>query len=196
MAFFLVLLAVSVSQIFACSDMNCQVVPFPVRVIKEVPITHGKAGASSSWPAGAWSNPESAFLQNIKEAWASGKYPNEVRVPAPHLIWYDFPEGKAFVPAEVSFRPRQDVAQGWQHAPTKWQFVGTNDVTCDQNSAWAILCEDLSGAGYKTNNDIKFCSVPLHFNRKYRCLGIRILQNTNVWETGLQSLRFWEKVES
>ena len=109
---------------------------------------------------------------------------------------YDFPEGKAFVPAEVSFRPRQDIPTGWQHSPTKWQFVGTNDATCNQNSAWAILCEDLSGAGYKTNNDIKFCSVPLHLNRKYRCLGIRILQNTNVWETGLQSLRFWEKVES
>ena len=56
---------------------------------------------------------------------------------------YDFPAEKAFIPAEVSFRPRQ--AGNTLYAPTKWQFVGTNDKTCDEKAAWAILCEDLSG---------------------------------------------------
>ena len=56
---------------------------------------------------------------------------------------YDFPAEKAFIPAEVSFRPRQ--SGNTLHAPTKWQFVGTNDETCDEKAAWAILCEDLSG---------------------------------------------------
>ena len=107
---------------------------------------------------------------------------------------YDFPLEKAFVPAEVSFRPRQ--IGNTAHAPTKWQFVATNDAACDQNAAWAILCEDLSGAGYKSQGDIKFCSVPIQFNTKFRCFGIRILQNTNGIEAGLQSLRFWEKVGS
>ena len=54
----------------------------------------------------------------------------------------------------------------------------------------------LTGAGYKSEGDIKFCSVSERINRKYRCLGVRILQNGNGRETGLQSLRFWEKVFS
>ena len=35
----------------------------------------------------AWGNPESAFKQDIKEAWASGIFSNDVRTPFPHLIW-------------------------------------------------------------------------------------------------------------
>jgi len=176
-----------------CSEASCDADPFPVRVIKEVPTTHGKAGASTSWRAQPWGNPESAFKQDIKEAWASGIFPNDVRTPFPHLIWYDFPAEKAFIPAEVSFRPRQ--AGNTLYAPTKWQFVGTNDETCDERAAWAILCEDLSGAGYKSQGDIKFCSVSPQIKKKFRCLGVRILQNSNGIESGLQSLRFWEKVE-
>jgi len=190
----LVLLCSLCQFISGCSKEECDADPFPVRVIKEVPITHGKAGASSSWEAAPWANPESAFRQDIKQAWASARYPNDVRTPFPHLIWYDFPAEKAFIPAEVSFRARQDGHSA--AAPTKWQFVGTNDLTCDEKAAWAILCEDLSGAGYKSEGDIKFCSVSERINRKYRCLGVRILQNGNGVETGLQSLRFWEKVIS
>ena len=105
---------------------------------------------------------------------------------------YDFPQEKAFVPAEVTFRTRQDAHI--VYGPTKWQFVATNDQTCNENAAWAILCEDLSGNGFKNQGDIKFCSVPFQLQKKFRCLGIRVLQNGNGIETGIQSLRFWEKV--
>jgi len=192
--FILVLLCSLCQFISGCSKEECDADPFPVRVIKEVPTTHGKAGASSSWRNQPWANPENALRQDIKEGWASGIFSSDVRTPLPHLIWYDFPAEKAFIPAEVSFRPRQ--AGTTLYAPTKWQFVGTNDLTCDEKAAWAILCEDLSGAGYKSQGDIKFCSVSERINRKYRCLGVRILQNGNGVESGLQSLRFWEKIIS
>jgi len=191
---FLIVIFSLYQYISGCSEGECDADPFPVRVIKEVPTTHGKAGASSSWRGGPWANPANALRQDIKEGWASGIFPNDVRTPFPHLIWYDFPAEKAFIPAEVSFRPRQ--AGSTQLAPTKWQFVGTNDATCDEKAAWAILCEDLSGAGYKSQGDIKFCSASVQINRKYRCLGIRILQNGSGSETDLQSLRFWERVVS
>ena len=61
---------------------------------------------------------------------------------------------------------------------------------------WLLSNSLCSGAGYKSQGDIKFCSVSERINRKYRCLGVRILQNGNGIESGLQSLRFWEKVIS
>jgi len=166
-----------------------------VRVIKEVTIEKGKAGASSSYGNGPWGNPDNAFRQDIKECWESGMYSNGVRMPPPHLIWYDFTNEKAFIPAEVSFRTRQDNNNYRIYGPTKWQFVGTNDEKCDAKAAWAILCEDLSGAPYTKMGQIKFCSVPSHLNKKFRCVGLRILESTNNLEMGVQSLRFWEKVE-
>merc|ERR1712212_1412628 len=131
-----------------------------VRVIKEVTIEKGKAGSSSSYGNGPWGNPDNAFRQDIKECWESGMYSNGVRMPPPHLIWYDF-----------------------------------TDEKCDAKAAWAILCEDLSGAPYTKMGQIKFCSVPSHLNKKLRCVGLRLLESTNNLEMGVQSLRFWEKVE-
>ena len=52
-----------------------------------------------------------------------------------------------------------------------------------------------SGAGYKSQADIKFCSVSPQIKKRFRCLGVRILQNASGTEAGLQSLRFWEKIE-
>lgn len=177
-----------------CTDQNCNIDPFPARVIREVVISHGKAGASTSWRDAPWSDPEQAFKQDIKHAWASGIFPNGVRTPCPHLIWYDFPLERAFIPAEVSFRVRQDTAGGLAHGPTKWQFVGSNDDNCDAKGGWAILCEDLSGTTFKTKGDTKYCVVPARMIRKFRCLGMRILQTGNGLEASVQSMRFWEKV--
>lgn len=176
-----------------CPDLSS---PFPEWGIQEVKIEMGKAGASSSWPAGPWSKPESAFRQDIKEAWASGLFESTlVRKPFPHLIWYQFPTEKAFRPAEVTFRSRQlDDKYVSMHAPTKWQFVGSNDEECNAWSVWIILCEDLSGAPQSNVGGIRFCRVPLSVKRKFRCLGVRILHNQNGIEADVQSLRFWKRV--
>merc|ERR1712212_193931 len=103
----LVLLAIS-GLTNGCSEGNCVVDPFPVRVIREVFPTHGKAAASTNWRNAPWSDPENAFRQDVKHSWGSGIFSNDVRTPFPHLIWYDFPAERAFIPAEVSFRTRQD----------------------------------------------------------------------------------------
>jgi len=170
---------------------ECSCAPFPARVIKEVRFRteDERAGASSSYSSGLWSKPKSAFRQDIKEAWQSGY---QDRKPFPHLVWYNFPEESAFVPAEVSFRPRQDSEKEARQVPSKWQFVGTNDAVCNEDSAWTILCEDLSGVegtGFASN---KFCRVAPELNRKFRCLGIRILESGSV-AASLNSLRFWKK---
>ena len=72
--------------------------------------------------------------------------------------------------------------------------MGSNDERCDEKSAWAILCEDLSGTNFRKMNENKFCAVPAQMNKRFRCLGIRLLASEKSVKTCLQSLRFWEKV--
>jgi len=191
----LLLMACLIVGIFGCEDGNCHLNPFPVRTIKEVTISHGKAGASSSWRDAPWSDPNNAFRRDITRSWGSGIYSNGVRTPMPHLIWYDFAAANAFIPAEVSFRTRQDKVENVSLGPSKWQFVATNDLPCNENAAWTILCEDLSGEPFKKFSDIKFCVVPPQMSKKFRCLGLRILKDSGYGnEVCVQSLRFWEKV--
>merc|ERR1711931_1113 len=165
-----------------------------VPVIREVEIVGGVAGASSSWYTGDWSNPENAFEQDLRDGWSSGKFASKkYYYPFPHMIWYVFPPHKAFIPAEVTFRPTQG-GGAVDHAPRSFQFVGSNEPGCNATSPWAILCEDRSFGDYNSAGDIKSCVVSEKIKTKFCCLGLRILANSNGQETALQAMRFWEKI--
>ena len=76
---------------------------FAVMAMSEVKVSGGSAHASSFWDAN-W-DPENAFKLGHKNGWHDGK---NVKV-FPQLIWYNFPKEKAFVPARISFRPRNNI---------------------------------------------------------------------------------------
>merc|ERR1712168_846911 len=164
-----------------------------VPVIREVEIVGGVAGASSSWSTGAWSDPENAFKQDLRDGWSSARFASNRYYPFPHMIWYVFPPHLAFIPAEVTFRPTQG-GGAKDHAPRNFQFVGSNEPGCNATSPWAILCEDRSFSDYNSAGDIKGCVVSEKIKTKFCCLGLRILANSNGQETALQAMRFWEKI--
>ena len=160
--------------------------------MKEVVVHNGRAGASSYYDE-VW-NPDNAFRGDYLYGWHAGPRGSAPR-PFPVLIWYEFRE--TFLPAEVSFRPRQDCATCVDLTPTKFQFIGTNDAICDDLSAWTILCEDLSDEAFETMYETRYCAVDAAASgqRKFRCLGLRILGNRNKegW-TSLNFIRMWERV--
>jgi len=164
-----------------------------VPVIREVEIVGGVAGASSSWSTGAWSDPENAFKQDLRDGWSSARFASNRYYPFPHMIWYVFPPHQAFIPAEVTFRPTQG-GGAKDHAPRNFQFVGSNEPGCNATSPWAILCEDRSFGDYNSAGDIKGCVVSEKIKTKFCCLGLRILANSNGQEATLQAMRFWEKI--
>ena len=46
---------------------------------------------------------------------------------------------------------------------------------CDENSAWRILCEDLSGRPFARMAQSKYCVVDEEVKQKFRCVGISVL---------------------
>ena len=162
--------------------------PFFVSVlaISEVEIKGGSAHATSSHPA-PWT-PEAAFILGHSNAWIA----EDPSVPFPSTVWYEFPAQATFVPARVSFRPRQDCCQ--DEGPTVWQFVGSNDENCGKFGNWTVLCEDKSDTGYPTKAWTKYCDVDNKILKRFRCLGISGLNTRN--KDGIMSLkdvRFWKK---
>ena len=111
----------------------------------------------------------------------------------PYMIWYEFPAGKSFVPARVSFHPRQDAFP--ECGPTIWQYIGSNDPVCGKFGNWTVLCEDLSNAGFRDKHAIKFCNVDEKILREFRCLGISILgTHDKGGAASLKDVRMWKKV--
>ena len=114
------------------------------------------------------------FLINDKtKLWHSVRNPG-----MPQFIWYDF-RVRRFSPARISFHPRRDrpnpKAQSLkEQTPTKFQFIGSNDAVCDRNSAWTVLCEDLSGEPVASRNENRECRVDGQ-QPEFRCLGLKIL---------------------
>ena len=104
------------------------------------------------------------------------------------------------VPGRVSFRPRHDDgcgATGYWCGATKWQFIGTNDATCGENSAWTVLCEDLSGRHFERMRQSKYCTVEKRM-KKFKCLGISVLDSS--YEGGyscvsMSGIRMWQRIE-
>ena len=77
-----------------------------------------------------------------------------------------------------------------------WQFIGSNDEVCDENSAWTILCEDLSGKRFESGTQSKYCTVKEGMTTKYKCLGISVLASPYPgWPTVvINGIRMWERV--
>jgi len=180
---------------FFLSKTNGQgAVPFPVDRIKEVKFNGGVAGASTFYTSD-WL-PDEAFRFNQPEGqgWHSGPHEGPSQT-LPVMIWYDF-KSSGVQPAEVSFQPAQS-GNTLQKAPSSYQFVGSNDSVCDLYATWTILCEDLSDREWRSINEIKYCKVKSEIREKFRCLGLRVLNNRygDGW-VALRNIRMWEKIDS
>ena len=162
-----------------------------VPAISEVEIKGGSAHATSSY-GGPWT-PEAAFILGHSYAWHNKCNPAPCN-PFPDTVWYEFPADAAFVPARVSFRPRQDCCH--EQTPTIWQFVGSNDENCGKFGNWTVLCEDKSDTVVPTKAWTKYCDVDDTISKRFRCLGISGLNNRYKIKEGYMSLkdvRFWRK---
>ena len=96
--------------------------------------------------------------------------------------------------SQLSLQPAESSPQG---APSMYQFVGTNDAKCDDNSNWMILCEDLSDRPWRSYYEVRYCKVQRELSgQKFRCLGIRVLNNrrSNGW-TSIRNIRMWMRID-
>lgn len=169
------------------------IVPFPVSRIKEVKFSGGVAGATSHYN-NDWL-PSEAFLPNqpVSQGWHSGPPQSPPPGLFPQLIWYDF-KTEGVRPSEVAFQPCQE-KQYAQRAPTSYQFVGSNDEVCNEDSTWTILCEDLSDREWRNHFEVRYCKAKPEVTAKFRCLGIRILNNRGDGWTSMRNIRMWERIE-
>jgi len=168
-------------------------VPFPVYRIKEVQFSGGVAGASSIY-SNDWL-PDNAFKvqQPTEIGWHIGNAAKEAH-NLPLSIWYDF-KSEGIRPAEVSFQPSQKTRI--DKAPSSYQFVGSNDAVCNDAATWTVLCEDTSDRPWRSAWEVRYCKVKPEMTEKFRCLGIRVLNNLRKdgW-TALRNIRMWERIES
>jgi len=173
--------------------------PFSNRVLREIQFVDGSYGASSKYSytdkvEDAFKHYVDAFLHTGRDAFGNG----DRTFPFPHLIWYNFPS--AVLPGRVSFRPRHDKAcgdHGYWCGATKWQFIGTNDEVCNENSAWTILCEDLSGKPFERSRQSKYCEVERSVQGAFKCLGISVLDSSYDGPysgVSISGIRMWKRV--
>ena len=156
-----------------------------MKALAEVTFEGGHAKATSQHPS--WIA-ENAFILGHAKGWH-----NDGQI-FPSMVWYEFPAGKHFVPGRVTFRARQDCCL--VDTPTMWQFVGSNDETCDRFSNWTVLCQNISGNKVPYKAWTLFCDVDETIITEFRCLGITVLNSGN--EGGpyaaLKDVRMWKKV--
>ena len=78
-----------------------------------------------------------------------------------------------------------------------------HDEGCDENSAWAVICEDLSGERFDSDSVYKSCKTEEKFY--FVCFGIRVLEAPYDkvkyekwgWTTPtamISNIRIWEQV--
>merc|ERR1712002_447134 len=154
--------------------------------LTEVKFEGGSANATED--QGAPWNPANAFILGHENGWANG---DEI---LPSTVWYEFPVGQQFVPARVSFRTRYTSADG-KYGPTMWQFVGSNDQTCQRFGNWTVVCQDLSGSGYRGEAWTKYCNVDENITTEFRCLGIAVLNDGGRDDPTVivKDIRMWKK---
>merc|ERR1712176_306749 len=165
----------------------------------------GSPGASScykkycNWNNGFYS-PAKAFL--VQDPQSTSKETSKTFVSdmmqLPVTIWYKFKNGTSIIPRRVSFQASNGhyygiynrMSSGFQ--ATKWQFVGTNSATCNKNSDWKTLCEDLSGSVSSDKNHIKECTVDKSITKSFTCLGIRALESQHSSGfVAFRNIRMW-----
>ena len=96
----------------------------------------------------------------------------------------------------MSFQPAQTGLKT-QRAPTSYEFIGSNDALCNDDAAWTVLCEDNSDQKWRDYWQVKYCKVKKGMKAKFRCLGMRILNNyggpTDGW-ISLRNFKMWERI--
>jgi secreted trypsin-like serine protease len=168
-----------------------------IATIKEVDIKGGHAGASSQWN-GDWAAKYAFKSSGNNVAWYSGNSDNSNHPEDfPLYLWYDFE--KPFRPADISFRPQPGPPRRFDDEVTKFQFIGTNDKTCNKNSSWTVLCEDLSGKPFANSLETHFCLVKDSDYTTFRCLGLRILASYTrhkyyIGYASVSNIRMWERI--
>ena len=166
--------------------------------LTEVSFTGGIAAASSTYSGlnapNAFVPPDGSAYEETKHLWAA------VNPVLPAFIWYDF-QRRSICPSKVSFLPRQDNLE-WaiRNMATKYQFLGSNDETCNPQSSWTLLCEDLSGKKIKSFDESRGCEVvnarSWGVQNKYRCISLKILelgQYQNGAMANVYNIRVWEQ---
>lgn len=164
--------------------------------IKEVKFIGGESGGDGGALDSRWV-PATAFKARapIDSGWHVGPNPTgpNQATSLPVIIWYDF-KTRHFIPAEVSLQPAQPDADALQGAPSMWQLVGSNDIQCNEDSNWTVVCEDLSDKKWRSIHEVRYCRVKPEMEQSFRCFGIRILNNlrTTGWAS-LRNVRLWER---
>ena len=137
-------------------------------------------------------------MPNLKTAFIAGVAKLPLTMPMDtsfFFVRYDF--RAAFVPGRVSFRPRIGKGCDPGHCgATKWQFIGTNDETCNRYSKWTVLCEDPSGQPFVRQSQSKYCTVNDSKRKAFRCLGISVLESSfgTQSEVSLGGIKMWKKI--
>ena len=127
-------------------------------------VAHASSVHDSHWPA------KDAF-RRVHHGWASS---GEQRFPA--KVWFAFHEPAS--PSAISFRSRQTSLGGAQlQMPRRFQFIGSNDAECKQDSVWVILCEGSNMEPQSSLDERRGCRVKRNLlGLSYRCLGLNILE--------------------
>ena len=158
--------------------------------IVEVDFIEGVAGASSTFGEKEIAAAAAAgfMINGTTKLWHSG--PKSNPEPLPHFIWYDF-RVRQLSPDRISFRPRRGTFYAAKNqTPTKFQFIGSNDAVCSTKSNWIVLCENLSGKPVESQEETRGCRVNKR-HAKFRCLGIKILDNLVQGVSSLRGIRMW-----
>jgi len=164
--------------------------------ISEVEITGGSAGATSFYAK--VEEPDNAFIRGNTYPWTTGVDKKNKGI-FPQMVWYDFGQGNAFVPARVSFRGRMNCETCQKQTPSVWEFVGSNDDVCSGSGNWTVLCQDLSDVVPQKQVETKFCDVnnsnPCASveQKEYRCLGINVIRARHNY-TSLSNVRMWKNL--
>lgn len=165
--------------------------------LQELRFEGGRAKASSLYNQVRQYPPSNAFSSESRRAWVSGRDEygkGDLGAAYPHMIWYEF--RRPVVPGQVSFKPspqRGSKANGFFGA-SKFQFVGSNDQTCNKYARWTVLCEGEGGDMFKYRTQSKYCQVEMNRRESFRCLGINVME-TGVEDVGsveMSGIRMWK----
>ena len=151
-------------------------------VVREVVFSEGIAGASSQY---ATFDPKHAFVPAGAPWITDNKHPQ--------YLWYDFQNpGHLYCPTKISFLPEQ--SEGLATAPNRFpkifQFIGTNDNTCNEDSHWEVLCEAEYQELVSSQQESRGCEVKEQ-SRNFRCFGIKVLENHGDKYTALDNVNIW-----
>ena len=92
------------------------------------------------------------------------------------------------------YRDHGTLQMAQEQIPSQWEFVGSNDERCDGGGRWTVLCRSLVDDLIPTAAWTKHCDVRRNVFKKFRCLGINVLNSRHkAGAVSLGSVRMWER---